>query len=141
MPVKFGDKTRKSINRLQVDEWPDPPPRRDDQSLPADRRANLDPRIKIERLEIVGVDEIVPNERNARKHSDYQLSRIAANIEEFGFLVPIVLDERNRILSGYGRFLAAKRLGLAQLPAVRAKHLTAAQKRAYAIADNRSPVK
>lgn len=137
MPVTIRNTSKKPIAPLSVDEWPDPPSRRQEQPLPMDRRTNIDPRIKIECVEIIDVGEIVPNERNARKHSDHQISLIAANIDEFGFLVPLVLDERNRILSGYGRFLAAKRLGLAHLPIVRAKHLTAAQKRAFTIADNR----
>jgi DNA modification methylase len=135
MPITFGRKTEKPVV-LQVDEWPDEP-RREHQPLPIDRRINLDARIKVECVEILEIDAIVLNERNARKHSDHQIARLAEAIEELGFNVPIAVDERSRILAGEGRYLAAKKIGLAHVPVVRLKHLSAAQKRAFAIADNR----
>lgn len=81
--------------------------------------------------------DLIPYARNSRTHSDAQVAKIAASIREFGFLNPIIVDGDNGIIAGHGRLMAAHKLGLAQVPVVEASHLTAAQKRAYVIADNR----
>lgn len=135
MPVTFGTKSKK-LPALQFSEDP-VDPSREDQPLPLDPRINLDARIRAECVEILGIDEVALKEKNARKHSEYQIARLAEVIEEFGFNVPILVDERGRILAGEGRYLAAKKIGLDHLPVVRLTHLSAAQKRAFAIADNR----
>lgn len=74
---------------------------------------------------------------NSRTHSESQVAQIAASIKEFGFLNPIIIDGENGIIAGHGRVLAAKKLGMAELPVVEANHLTEAQRKAYIIADNR----
>ena len=74
---------------------------------------------------------------NARTHSTKQLHQIAASIREFGFTNPILIDQSNVIIAGYGRVEAAKILGLDQVPTIQIEHLTEAQKRAYVIADNK----
>lgn len=74
---------------------------------------------------------------NARTHSARQLKQIARSIEQFGFNNPILIDDKNRVVAGYGRTEAAKRLGLQQVPVIRLSHLTEQQKRAYIIADNK----
>lgn len=135
MPVTFGTKSKK-LPALQFSEDP-VDPSREDQPLPLDPRINLDARIRAECVEILGINEVALKEKNARKHSEYQIARLAEVIEEFGFNVPILVDERGRILAGEGRYLAAKKIGLDHLPVVRLTHLSAAQKRAFAIADNR----
>lgn len=81
--------------------------------------------------------ELRRNPKNARTHSPKQIEKIAASIREYGFVVPIVVDEANLILSGHGRYEAAELLGLATVPIIRVSHLTDARKRAYAIVDNR----
>src|SRR5262245_18404155 len=75
--------------------------------------------------------------RNARQHSRRQVSQLCASISEFGFLVPILVDERCSVIAGHGRLAAAQQLGLNQVPVVRVAHLSAEQKRAYLLADNR----
>lgn len=86
---------------------------------------------------IVSVAELIPYARNSRTHSDAQVAKIAASIREFGFLNPIIVDGQNGIVAGHGRVMAAKKLGLTNLPVIEAAHLTEAQRRAYIITDNR----
>ena len=83
------------------------------------------------------VSSLIPYARNSRTHSDEQIAKIAASIKEFGFLNPVIVDGDNGIIAGHGRVLAAQKLGIAEVPAVEANHLTDAQRRAYVIADNR----
>lgn len=91
------------------------------------------------KLEIVykDADALIPYINNARTHSDGQVTMIASSIKEFGFLNPIVIDKNNGVVAGHGRLLAAKKLGMEQVPTVAAEHLTDAQRRAYILADNR----
>jgi ParB-like chromosome segregation protein Spo0J len=83
------------------------------------------------------VADLIPYARNSRTHSEEQISQIAASIKEFGFLNPVIVDGENGIIAGHGRVMAAKKLGMTELPAVEASHLTEAQRRAYIIADNK----
>jgi len=83
------------------------------------------------------VDRLIPCARNSRTHSDAQVAQIAASIKEFGFLNPIIIDGDNGIIAGHGRVLAARKLGLIEVPVVEAAHLSDTQKRAYIIADNK----
>jgi ParB-like chromosome segregation protein Spo0J len=92
---------------------------------------------KKQQLEQVAVGALIPYARNARKHSDEQVAQIAASIREFGFNAPVLVDADNGIIAGHGRVLAARKLGLAEVPCLRLKHLTDAQRRAYILADNR----
>lgn len=87
-------------------------------------------------IERVAVEALLPYAANARTHSDEQVAQIAASIAEFGFTVPCLIDERGVLIAGHGRLLAARRLGLHDVPAIRLAHLTDAQARAYRIADN-----
>ena len=89
------------------------------------------------RLEMWPVKRLVPYERNSRTHSPEQIAQIKASIQEFGFTAPILVDGDDGILAGHGRLEAAKDLGMAEVPVVVLDHLTAAQKRAYVIADNK----
>ena len=89
------------------------------------------------KYEIVNVENLIPYARNARTHSEKQISQIAASIKEFGFLSPLVIAKDNTILCGHGRFYAAQKLGLKELPCVREEYLTEAQRRAFVIADNK----
>jgi DNA modification methylase len=89
-----------------------------------------------ERLELWPIDRLRPYERNPRTHSADQVAQIAASMVEFGFTNPILVDEADGILAGHGRLMAARQLGLTEVPIVQLGHLTAAQKRAYVIADN-----
>jgi len=79
----------------------------------------------------------MPYARNARTHSDAQIGQIAASIREWGWTIPILVDEAGMIIAGHGRVLAAGRLGLGDVPVMVARGWTEAQKRAYLIADNK----
>src|ERR1700722_8077512 len=81
-------------------------------------------------------DKLIPWARNPRTHSDAQVAQIAASIAEFGFNNPILVDTKAGIIAGNGRLLAARKLGLTEVPVIVLDHLTEAQKRAYIIADN-----
>jgi DNA modification methylase len=88
------------------------------------------------RVESIPIDRVLPYAANARTHPDEQVAQIAASIAEFGFNVPVLLDDAGVLIAGHGRVLAARRLGLDAVPAIRLGHLTEAQARAYRIADN-----
>ena len=83
------------------------------------------------------IAELKPNPRNARRHSQKQLSQIAASIREFGFNSLVVVDEDGVILVGHGRCQAARIAGLEAVPVLRLSHLTAEQKTAFSLADNK----
>lgn len=88
-------------------------------------------------LETIQIDALIPYARNSRTHSDAQVAQIAASIKEFGFTNPVLIDGDGGIIAGHGRVLAARKLGMSEVPCIRLGHLTDAQKRAYVIADNR----
>jgi DNA modification methylase len=89
------------------------------------------------KLEMWAVDRLVPYERNARTHSPEQVAQIAASIQEFGFTNPILVAADAGILAGHGRLAAAKDMGLAEVPVIVLDHLSAEQRRAYVLADNK----
>jgi DNA modification methylase len=78
-----------------------------------------------------------PAARHARTHSRKQVRQIAASIQRFGFVNPVLVDGDGQVIAGHGRIAAAKLLGLAEVPVIRLDHLTPEQTRAYALADNR----
>lgn len=89
------------------------------------------------KYELVDVDRLIPYINNARTHSADQVSKLASAIKEFGFINPVITDGENGILAGHGRIMAAKQLGIKQVPCISAAYLTEAQKKAYILADNR----
>ena len=85
-------------------------------------------------VEEMPTDELIPYANNAKIHTDEQIDQIAASIEEFGFNDPVAVwdsPEGTEIVEGHGRVIAAKKLGLEKLPAIRLDHLTDGQRRAY----------
>jgi len=88
-------------------------------------------------IEHLPIESLVPYARNSRTHSPEQISQVANSIMEFGFTNPVLIDGQGGIIAGHGRVMAAKSLGLAEVPCIRLGHLTDAQKRAYIIADNK----
>ncbi len=83
------------------------------------------------------VEDLIPYARNARTHNDAQVAQIAASIREFGFMNPVLVDGDKNIIAGHGRVLAARKLGLEEVPCVLHDHLTETQRKAYILADNR----
>jgi len=89
------------------------------------------------KIELVAIERLKLDPRNPRLHSDRQVKQIARSIESFGFNVPVLVDGNNNLLAGHGRVYAAFKLRLREIPVIRLEHLTSAQARAFAIADNR----
>jgi len=83
------------------------------------------------------LERLLPYAANARTHPDFQVAQIADSIRQFGFNVPCLVDDKGQLIAGHGRLLAAKRLGLTDVPVIVLGHLTEAQARAYRLADNR----
>lgn len=83
------------------------------------------------------VTELIPYVNNARTHSDEQVIQIAASIKEFGFTNPVLIDGDNGIIAGHGRLMAAKKLGLEEVPTIELSYLSEAQRKAYILADNK----
>jgi ParB-like chromosome segregation protein Spo0J len=88
-------------------------------------------------IEILPLDQLRPWTRNARTHSRKQIRQIAESIRRFGFTNPVLIDGENRILAGHGRVEAARELGMATAPCLRIDHMSATDKRAYVLADNK----
>lgn len=83
------------------------------------------------------IDSLKPYKKNSRSHSESQIDKIVASITEFGFTNPILIDGNNQIIAGHGRVMAAKKMGLVEVPVIALDYLSEAQKRAYVIADNK----
>lgn len=92
---------------------------------------------EIDIIEILSPYELKAYKKELRKHSKPKLRMLGSSIKEYGFIIPIVVDEKNTIVAGHARWLAAKELGLEKVPLVRVSHLSPAQIRAYRIADNK----
>lgn len=88
-------------------------------------------------LERWPIDRLVPYARNSRTHSDEQVAQIAASIREWGWTTPILVDAEGGIIAGHGRVLAARKLGISEVPVIIATGWSDEQKRAYVIADNK----
>jgi len=83
------------------------------------------------------VERLIPYARNARTHSDEQVAQIAASIAEFGWTNPILAGSDGIIIAGHARLLAARKLGMTEVPVIVLDHLTETQRRALVLADNR----
>lgn len=89
------------------------------------------------KIELIDVSTLIPYARNSRTHSDDQVQQVAASIKEFGFTNPILISETDDIIAGHGRLMAAKLLGMKEVPCIRLSHLNDKQRKAYVIADNK----
>lgn len=83
------------------------------------------------------ITELTPDPKNPRTHTRKQVDQIAKSITTFGFNVPILVDARLNVVAGHGRLLACRKLGWKEVPTIGLDHLTAAQAKAFLIADNR----
>lgn len=88
------------------------------------------------KIESRKVADLIPYAANSRTHSDAQVAQIAGSIKEFGWTNPILIDGENTIIAGHGRLMAARKLGLEEVPAIVLDHLSKAQRKALVIADN-----
>jgi ParB-like chromosome segregation protein Spo0J len=85
-------------------------------------------------LEHIAVADLRPAKRNARTHSKKQSRQIGRSIEKVGFANPLIIDDENSVLAGHGRLAAARELGLAEVPCIRLRDVSEADRRTYAIA-------
>jgi DNA modification methylase len=85
----------------------------------------------------VAIEQLIPYALNSRTHSDEQVAQLAASIREFGFTNPVLVDEENNLIAGHGRVMAARKLGLKEVPAVIVTGLDDRKRRALIIADNK----
>jgi DNA modification methylase len=99
--------------------------------------SGLVPQSRPLQVEYLPIDHPIVDPENARLHKPAQVRQIAESIKAFDFNAPILLDRNLRVLAGHGRLLACRKLGRKEIPVIRLEHLTEAQARAYAIADNR----
>jgi ParB-like chromosome segregation protein Spo0J len=89
------------------------------------------------KIECLPVGSLKAYPRNARTHSSRQIRQIADSIRTFGFTNPILIDDDGVVIAGHGRIQGAKLLGMDAVPTIRLADMTEAQKRAYALADNK----
>ena len=92
------------------------------------------PADKVERWPIA---RLTPAARNSRTHSEAQIAQLAASIREWGWTMPVLVDEAGTLIAGHGRILAARQLGITEVPVMTAVGWSDAKKRAYVIADNK----
>lgn len=94
------------------------------------------------KIEEIPIEELVPYENNAKRHTREQIAAVEASIREFGFRAPCIVwrndDGRPEVVAGHARIIAAKNLGLKRVPCVSCDDLTDAQRRALTLADNQT---
>lgn len=83
------------------------------------------------------IDALNPRANNPRTHSPNQITQLVRCMKRFGFTNPVLVDDTNRIIAGHGRLMAAKELGMTEVPTVRLSNMSEAEIRAYVIADNK----
>jgi DNA modification methylase len=89
------------------------------------------------RIENLPIKDLRRYQNNPRLHPKSQINKLAQTISEFGFLIPVLIDNQNKVLAGHARLEAADKLALSCVPCIRAGHLTETQKRTFIILDNR----
>ena len=86
----------------------------------------------------IAVKDLIPYEKNTKKHDDVQINNVAESIKQYGFVQPIVIDKNNVVVIGHCRLLAAKKLKMQEVPCVCVDDLTEEQVRKLRIIDNKS---
>jgi len=81
--------------------------------------------------------QLIPDARNARKHSPDQINQLERSMKRWGWTIPVLIDEADKIIAGHGRVLAAANLNITRIPCLIAEGWTDDEKRAYMIADNK----
>lgn len=95
------------------------------------------PRWPADSVHRCAIEKLIPSARNARTHNEAQVAQLAGSLREWGWTMPVLVDESYSIIAGHGRVLAARVLEYETVPIVIAKGWTEAQKRAYMLADNK----
>ena len=86
----------------------------------------------------IPIEDVIPYENNAKKHTDEDVTMTANSVRRFGWRHPIDIDEENVILAGHGRLEAAKKLGLKEVPVLKHTDLSEEEKKAFRLADNKT---
>lgn len=86
---------------------------------------------------VASVADLIPYALNSREHSEDQVAQIAASIRAFGFTNPVLIDEENNLIAGHGRVMAARKLGMTEVPAIVVTGMDERKRRALIIADNK----
>ena len=86
----------------------------------------------------IAVKDLIPYEKNTKKHDDVQINNVAESIKQYGFVQPIVIDKNNVVVIGHCRLLAAKKLKMQEVPCVCVDDLAEEQVKALRIVDNKS---
>ena len=86
----------------------------------------------------IAVKDLIPYEKNTKKHDDVQINNVVESIKQYGFVQPIVIDKNNVVVIGHCRLLAAKKLKMTDVPCVCVEDLTEEQVKALRIVDNKS---
>jgi len=86
---------------------------------------------------IKNINDLIEYDSNPREHTPEQVEQVANSIREFGWTMPILIDETNEIIAGHGRLMAGKQLGIKEVPCIVAQGWSDEQKKAYCIADNK----
>ena len=89
------------------------------------------------KIEYKKTDDLIPYVNNSRVHTTTQINQVAASIQEFGFVNPVIIDDEDGIVAGHCRVLSARKLDMEEVPCINVGHLTPLQLRAYIIADNK----
>lgn len=90
------------------------------------------------KIEMLATDSLQEYEGNARQHGEIDITAIKESIEMFGFNDPIGIWGDNVIVEGHGRLMAARELGMTEVPCIRLDHMTDEERRAYALAHNKT---
>lgn len=85
---------------------------------------------------LIDIGDINPYANNSKQHPVWHVNQLAASIKQFGFIAPIIVNDKFEIIAGHGRFKAAKNLGYTEVPVILVSNLSDAQVKAYRIADN-----
>lgn len=89
------------------------------------------------KVELINIEKLYPYHNNPKTHPPEQIDRLCSSIKNYGFTVPLIIDGENEIIAGHGRYEAAKKLGLEELPCIQRDDLTPEQIKAFRIADNK----
>lgn len=93
---------------------------------------------KIKQIKTIAVSELIPYDRNTKKHDQKQIDNVAESIRQYGFVQPLVVDKDNVVVIGHCRLLASKKLKMSEVPCVCVDDLTPEQVNALRIVDNKS---
>ena len=90
-----------------------------------------------DKVKRVKVSKLIPYDRNPKIHPDNQIKELANSISEWGWTIPILVDEKDMVIAGHGRLYAAQQLGIKEVPTIVAEGWSEEKKKAYVIADNK----